>query len=179
MKNYNGTFLNHPLQPLKASREINGLTAIGVTAGKVRLDCPICGLAFERYACWAKRKKVCYCSKACADEAKRRPIEFVCVVCEAKIISIPAEVRRNGIATCSKACRSIHRRNLVTAGVLLNNPKRARRELGNGSARLTLEQVAEIATSAELTSILAAKYSVSATTIRKIRRDHRRSSEGT
>ena len=145
--------------------------------GKVGLDCPECGIAFERYACWVKRKKVCYCSKACADEGKRRPVEVQCVVCAATFISTPSETSRGRVATCSDACMRANRSELTRRGVLLPEGHRAGREQGNG--KLTPLQAHEIANSTESTCVLVARYDVSATTVRNIRRAHRRANSNT
>ena len=179
MKGYNGTFLNHPVQPVKAAHEISGLSSLITASGKIRLDCPVCGLVFERYACWAKRQKVSYCSKACADEGKRRPVEVPCATCGTMFISTPSEVAHHRVSTCSKECSSALRSSLVAAGVLLNNPKRSNRDSGHAAAKLTGKQVAEIASSEEQTSLLAAKFQVSRTLIRNIRRKRRLALEGT
>lgn len=166
---YNGTIFNHLLTPANGlSHERSGMTSLARVTGKVRLDCPECGIAFERYACWAKRKKVCYCSKACADEGKRRPVEMQCVVCAAKFISTPSETARGRIVTCSDACMRARRSGLTRRGVLLPYGHRAGRAEGNG--KLTVLQADEIATSTESTCVLVARYGVSATTVRNIRR---------
>ena len=157
------------------SREISGLTTLARQTGKIRLDCPICGLSFERYACHARKSKVCYCGKACSDEAKRKPVQVTCVECGVIFFSIPAEVSRGKYCTCSKSCRSIHRRKLVFAGITLQNINRLTRESGNG--KITAKQASEIAQSQELTSDLSAKYQVSATTVRNIRRAARKAIE--
>lgn len=175
---YNGTIFNHLLQPANGlGHERSGLTSLARVTGKVRLDCPECGIAFERYACWVKRKKVCYCSKACADEGKRRPVEVQCVVCATTFISTPGETSRGRVATCSNACLRANRSELTRRGVLLPKGHRAGREQGNG--KLTTLQANEIATSTESTWVLVARYDVSATTVRDIRRAHRRANSNT
>ena len=167
---YNGTIFNHLLTPANGmSHESNGLTALSRVTGKVSLDCPVCGMSFERYACWAKRKKVCYCSKACSDESKRRPVEMKCVVCSSMFMNIPSQSSK--IVTCSDTCMKSKRRDLKKRGVLLPEQYRAYRGEGNG--KLTPAQAQEIATSTESTSVLATLHKVSATTIRNIRRAHR------
>ena len=172
MKTYNGTIFNHLVKPASGmSHERSGLTSLARTTGKIGLDCPVCGIAFERYACWVKRKKVCYCSKACSDEAKRTPAEFACVVCAKKFICMPCEISRGSVATCSKECRSANRRALTFLGVLLNQPGRHGRADGNG--KLTIEQAEEIASSTLSTCVLVQRYSVSSTTVRNIRRAKR------
>jgi hypothetical protein len=157
----NGTIFSHPRQPAAGLRnEQSNLTPLSRKTGKIVLDCPICFISFERYACWAKRKKVCYCSKACADEAKRRPQKFTCVVCATDFTSIPSMVGR--LVTCSEACRSTRRRELKAAGVLLANPKRHR---GVGALKLNAAQVSEIESSTDSAKSLAAKHGVSDATI--------------
>ncbi len=173
MSEYNGTIFNHYLQPAKGmSHERSGLTALARQTGKIRLDCPICGISFERYACHARKSKVCYCGKGCADEAKRRPVEVTCVECGVVFISIPAEVSRGKYCTCSKSCRSIHRKKLVLEGITFKNINRLTRLDGNG--KITAKQASEIAQSQELTSALSERYKVSATTVRNIRRAARK-----
>ena len=175
---YNGTIFNHLLKPANGlGHERSGMTSLARMTGKVGLDCPECGIAFERYACWVKRKKVCYCSKACADEGKRRPVEVQCVVCAATFISTPSETSRGRVATCSDACMRANRSELTRRGVLLPEGHRAGREQGNG--KLTPLQAHEIANSTESTCVLVARYDVSATTVRNIRRAHRRANSNT
>lgn len=173
MKTYNGTIFNHVLVPASGlSVERSGLTPLARTSGKIGLTCPECGIGFERYACWAKRKKVCYCSKACADEARRRPTKFVCVVCAVEFVSIPSNVGR--IVTCSKACQKKRKSELVADGVALKNIKQPTRKTGNKLAKLTEEQAIEIAKSSDKGSSLAAFYGVSQALICRIRRSRRK-----
>lgn len=173
---YNGTIFNHLMKPASGlSHERSGMTSLARVTGKVRLDCPECGIAFERYACWVKRKKVCYCSKACSDEGKRRPVEVQCVVCAAQFISTPSETSRGRVATCSDACMRANRSELTRRGVLLPHGHRGGRAEGNG--KLTVLQAREIATSTESTCVLVARYGVSATTVRNIRRAARQEND--
>ena len=175
---YNGTIFNHLLTPANGmSHERSGMTGLARVTGKIGLDCPVCGIAFERYACWVKRKKVCYCSKACSDEGKRRPVEVTCVVCSAKFISTPSETSRGRVSTCSDACMRANRSDLTRRGVLLPEGHRAGRAEGNG--KLTVPQAHEIATSMESTCVLVARYGVSATTVRNIRRARRKTDSNT
>lgn len=170
---YNGTIFNHSRVPSGGMEfERSGMTELSRITGKVRLECPVCGISFERYACWVKRKKVCYCSKACGDEAKRRPVEVRCVVCSATIVSTPSMVAK-GVSTCSNACMRIHRRELTKQGVLLPAWRRMPgRAEGNG--KLTAQQAQEISTSKESTCVLALRFGVSGTTVRNIRRKKRK-----
>jgi hypothetical protein len=175
---YNGTIFNHPLTPAKGlGHERSGMTSLARVTGKIGLDCPECGIAFERYACWVKRKKVCYCSKACADEGKRRPVEMRCVVCASVFISTPGETSRGRVSTCSKACSRSKKSALKKRGILLPQQHIATRADGNG--KLTVLQADAIAASAESTCVLVERYGVSATTVRNIRRAHRRANSNT
>jgi len=175
---YNGTIFNHLLKPANGlGHERSGMTSLARVTGKIGLDCPECGIAFERYACWVKRKKVCYCSKACADEGKRRPVEVQCVVCAATFISTPSAASKRRATTCSDACMRANRSELTKRGVLLPKGHRPGRAQGHG--KLTVLQAAEVATSTESTCVLVARYGVSATTVRNIRRAMRQENSNT
>jgi hypothetical protein len=147
---------------------LSNSSSIAANSGKVLLDCPVCGISFLRYACWAKRKKVSYCGKGCADEAKRRPTAMTCVVCAKEFVGVPSEVGR--IVTCSKECRVSDRRRKIVA----KPPQvHANRASGTANAKLTTEQVREIESSTERTGSLALQYGVSDTLVRNLRRAYR------
>lgn len=80
------------------------------SASKVGLICPVCGTAFERYACWVKRVKHTLCSRACAAAWKMVRLESRCVVCGKMMAMTPTHLNR--IVTCSRECLKIRRREL-------------------------------------------------------------------
>ena len=89
-------------------------TPLGNSSGKYHFDCPICGTAFERYWCWAKRVNTNYCSRACSGEAKRIRFDKPCVVCN-KTMSLTA-TNMNRISTCCYDCSRIRRTKRTSRG---------------------------------------------------------------
>lgn len=77
-------------------------------AAKIGLECPMCGLKFERYACWARRVDNNYCSKACANEAKVVKVSADCSVCAAQMLIKPSYLGR--VTTCGEVCASQKKR---------------------------------------------------------------------
>ena len=171
-----GSLLDMASPPRTASKEISNKTPLARTTGKVQLDCPICALSFERYACWAKRHKINYCSKACADEAKRRPIECTCVVCGGIFISTPAEVSRKRIVTCSDRCMRLRRSNLTKEGVLLKQGtfQYASNTRGKGFGRLSPDDVSKILQDGRTRRAIADDFGIHIETVTLLRRQHRR-----
>lgn len=89
-------------------RSISNRTPISRSIGKLVFSCPVCGMAFEKPAAWAKRDDSHHCGRACAAEARKVRVETHCVVCGEAMEKIPSEAGR--VTTCSKECSSIRRR---------------------------------------------------------------------
>ena len=88
--------------------ERSNLTRLARSSAMVRLDCPICGICFERYACHAKRVNVSYCSRACAAEGAIVRFDIPCRTCGTDFQIIPSKI---GILhSCSVRCRDEYRR---------------------------------------------------------------------
>lgn len=164
--------------PKAPSRQISNKAPLAQTAGKVHLDCPICGIAFERYACWVKRKKICYCSKACADEARRRPVKLECVVCGGTFLTIPAQVGR--VVTCSRECLKLRRSKLKKQGVLLpqGTYENARNTREKGYGRLSVEDVLKIVSDTRSRREIAAEWGINMEYVSYLRKQHRDSLGG-
>ncbi len=95
--------------PMRGVRTTNitNKAKVTKTSGKIGLNCDLCGLAFETYACWAKRHAHHFCSRACAHAFKEININNSCKECGKPIIVTPTEYAR--IVTCSKECSDIHK----------------------------------------------------------------------
>ena len=78
------------------------LTKLAVTKGKLLFNCDYCELPFEKYACWAKRSKHHYCSRACSHASKIVRFPKNCVVCGTEMLVTPSSF--NSIYTCSRVC---------------------------------------------------------------------------
>lgn len=89
-------------------RSISNCTPLSRATGKLVFSCPVCGIAFEKPAAWAKRDGAHHCSRACASEARKVRVETHCVVCGKAMEKIPSEAAR--VTTCGKGCSSIRRR---------------------------------------------------------------------
>lgn len=89
------------------SLSLNNKTPLSRSAGKLSFACPICYLVFERYACWAKRVNVNYCSRECACEGRKVRVHTNCVVCGADMEQMPSNLGR--VVTCGKLCSSKRR----------------------------------------------------------------------
>lgn len=74
-----------------------------ITNSKLTFNCDHCGVAFEKYACWAKRTAKHYCGRACAWAAKVIRIPKNCVVCGAEMLVTPSNLNR--VSACSKPCQ--------------------------------------------------------------------------
>lgn len=173
MSKFGGTIFTNGRVPVAGMGfEKSNLTSLLKATGKINLVCPVCGIVFETYACWAARKKLSCCSKACADEAKRMPVDVSCVICGNIFSSTPAAASKRNNITCSKSCRSTRQRNLVLSGAILQNVDKYTRAEGNG--KLSPEQANEIKTSTEKAKVLANKFGVSLSTISKIRCESRK-----
>lgn len=96
--------------PLKdgMSNHTSNKTKLSRSSSKVSLNCDMCGIGFEKYACWAKRTKNHYCGRGCSNEAKRRVAERQCIECGKHMEMIPGNLDR--LSTCSKECSSERRR---------------------------------------------------------------------
>ena len=95
--------------PMRGVRTTNitNKAKVTKTSGKIGLNCDLCGLVFETYACWAKRHAHHFCSRACAHAFKEININNSCKECGKPIIVTPTEYAR--IVTCSKECSDIHK----------------------------------------------------------------------
>lgn len=78
------------------------LTSIQRNKAKLGFNCDHCGVAFETYACWAKRYKYHYCGRACASAAKVIRIPKPCVVCGTEMLLPPGNYKR--VSACSTEC---------------------------------------------------------------------------
>lgn len=159
------SIFNDPSPAQGMQFQASNSTGVLANSSKILLNCETCGLAFWRYAAWAKRKNHHYCGKPCADEAKRQPTEFLCSVCGVKFIDIPSNVGR--IISCSKTCQAKRKSTQLREHPM---PKHVHAKRGSGNGRLSADDANAIGVSAEATKILACRYGVSETTIRNIRR---------
>ena len=78
------------------------LTPLARNKSKIGVNCDHCGIAFEKYACWAKRTAHHYCGRSCANAAKIVRIPKACVVCNCEMLLTPTDYPK--ISTCSKTC---------------------------------------------------------------------------
>lgn len=156
------------------------LTTMARASGKIGLNCGHCGLSFETYACWAKRKKNHYCGKACSDAAKVRRVKVNCVVCGAEFEGIPSSVlvTESGpasIVTCSRKCLKKKRHDIVKTwladvekssffnyGLPLKGEK-------IGASKLTADQVEAIRADTRVQRVIAEEYGVAQTLISQIK----------
>ena len=92
---------------------ITNKAKVNKTAGKIGLNCDLCGLAFETYACWAKRHNHHFCSRACSSKFTEININNSCKECGKPITVTPTDYAR--IVTCSKECSDIHKRKHILA----------------------------------------------------------------
>lgn len=95
--------------PIRGVHTINitNKAKVNKTAGKIGLNCALCGLAFETYACWAKRHNHHFCSHSCADKFREININNSCKECGKPMTVTPSEYTK--IVTCSKECSDIHK----------------------------------------------------------------------
>lgn len=95
--------------------ELSNKTKISRTQGKIGLNCDLCGMPFETYACWAKRVNRHYCSKGCASAGKVTQVENTCVICGDTFLTQKnyKEGSRNKKTTCSMECRKEKRRRFL------------------------------------------------------------------
>jgi hypothetical protein len=100
--------IDHTAPPEHVARlGLNNKTPLSRAAGKLSFTCPNCYLIFERYACWAKRVNVNYCSRECADEGRKVRVQVSCVVCGVGMELTPSDIGR--ITTCCKRCSAKRR----------------------------------------------------------------------
>lgn len=88
--------------------ETSNLTELSRSSSKIPLNCDMCGIRFEKYACWAKRTNHHYCGRGCANEAKKRIAERRCIECGKTMLMIPSYLTK--ISTCSAECSSERRK---------------------------------------------------------------------
>jgi hypothetical protein len=93
-------------------REFSNKTKLARTQGKININCDLCGMPYETYACWAKRTNNHYCSRACANAAKEIPVEKCCVVCGTTFIANPTTAKK--LSTCSRRCLKENRSRFLT-----------------------------------------------------------------
>jgi len=101
----------HDTAPLRGGMGFVGSnrTVLSRATGKIPFDCPICGIGFEKYACWVRRgQKNVYCGRGCANEAKKVRIETHCVTCGKAMEQTPSDAERR--RTCSYRCACIKKR---------------------------------------------------------------------
>jgi len=100
------------------------MTPISRTHGKMLLVCPMCLLAFERYACHVGRRgqKESYCSVACAAAARVHDFKARCKVCGKEFPSIKSNLSR--VTTCSGNCLREYRREHLPAGFIAGRVSR-------------------------------------------------------
>lgn len=86
--------------------------ALAASTGKVHLDCALCGLGFERYACHVKRSNLTYpatCSRACAGPIRHMyNTEVTCVVCSRLMMVTPSQLGKK--VTCGPICAAAKKR---------------------------------------------------------------------
>lgn len=104
--------------------ETSNFRVLGASVAKVGLDCPICGIRFERYACWVKRVNVSYCSRACSYEGHKVVVLQDCVICGKEMELSPVEATRK--VTCSRVCLRLKRLRGGSHGVLEYKAEAAR-----------------------------------------------------
>lgn len=97
-RNYRDTL---PLKDVETFERAQ-LTKLTRNAGKVEVSCGHCEMIFEKYACWAKRSKNHFCSRACHNAARILRFPKDCVVCGTEMMLTPADMPK--FSTCSKDC---------------------------------------------------------------------------
>jgi hypothetical protein len=100
--------IDHTAPPKDVVRlNLNNKTLLNRAVGKLAFTCPTCDLVFERYACWAKRVNVNYCSRECGCLGRRVRVQVSCVVCGGHYEVTPSNIGRK--TTCGKLCSSKRR----------------------------------------------------------------------
>jgi hypothetical protein len=167
-RNYRDTF------PLKSgvAKEFSNATPMSRTAGKINMDCDHCGLAYETYACWAKRVAHHYCSRACASAAKETPVEKTCIVCGSVFTTVPSSLKRH--STCSINCLKKNRARLlkIHANDMSKSPiyNYGNHERGSQvSKKLTEEDVKKIKADQRPQTAIAKDYGIGQTTVSHIK----------
>lgn len=88
---------------------LRGTTAnkmkVCISSGKMSVTCEQCHTQYENYACYVRRNKHNYCSKACRIESQKRPVNRACVEC-GKIYTVK-QSNWGKIITCSPECRAV------------------------------------------------------------------------
>lgn len=90
------------------SAQFSQQTPISRSKGKLGFVCPVCLLSFERFAAWAKKVDVNYCSRECAGIGRRVRVIIHCITCESPFEVVPSNLGK--LTTCSKLCSSLRRR---------------------------------------------------------------------
>jgi hypothetical protein len=93
------------------TKEMSCSTKIGRVHGDITINCDLCGISYETYACWAKRTNNHYCSKACTSAAKEFKIKKACIVCGTEFDVTLTQAKR--ICTCSRKCLKKRRSDLL------------------------------------------------------------------
>lgn len=73
----------------------------------VQCTCRRCGAEFAVVPAQVKRGKAKFCSKDCADAARRQHISCVCDYCGAPYAHRPSRANRGEQTFCSRACRGL------------------------------------------------------------------------
>ena len=89
-------------------REFSNKTKLSRTQGKIHLNCDMCGMPFETYACWAKRYSTHFCSFACSSAFKEEKVKKKCGICGEEFEVTRTQYKR--VSTCSKACSTARRK---------------------------------------------------------------------
>lgn len=87
--------------------EISNKTPIERKSGKVKLNCAVCGLGFERHAAWAKKAANHYCGVACRIEGSKEQVDTNCVYCGNGFQLKRSNLSR--VTTCSRRCSQLRR----------------------------------------------------------------------
>ena len=105
-----------PAPAAGVEREFSNKTKLSRAQGKIHLNCDLCGMPFETYACWAKRVSRHYCSRACASDGKITQVENTCVICGDTFITKKSDHEMNKKTACSTECRKEKRSRFMSAG---------------------------------------------------------------
>lgn len=168
------TLFTNGVFPAKGGmREISNNASLGVTTGKILIECPVCGLHVLKPAAWVRRRTNSFCGRACADEFRRIRVKAPCAVCGTPFFTTPSLLSR--VVCCSAECSSRKKSEHLLSAPIFSGyvPVALTRATGNKLAKLSVAQAEEIAASAERTGILAKRYGVSTVTIQGIRRKAR------
>ena len=97
-----------PAPAAGVEREFSNKTKLHRTQGKIHLNCDLCGMPFETYACWAKRYANHFCSFACSSAFKEEKVKKACGICGKEFEVTRTQYKR--VSTCSKVCSTTRRK---------------------------------------------------------------------